>query len=557
VQQQQQQFGFCVFLLCALVANLGFANAKDEWVLLSRHEVNLSKDKAVIDLSKLKDNFRRLRVIGRRGKITVSKMTISFSGGGQKHQEKRFILSAGERTKVIELSKNGRRLEKFEIFYRAQPKSKLKTVIEIWGVKGVEPNGRVATGWCWDARLQRHAPCKIATQKPSSSSEYIPKRKSLRSRGMRRLRRQFASKSVSWNVCESKNICTPVRIFFGTDREKRQGKTRVIFTADRAGKLQLGRAIVTVPKAADRKRGEIPRPTWWERVVLRVPLAGDPAKHFTILKDGFKLFANADDFIVEVREHIKDAGDYKDHAFVFVHGYNVKFDAALYRAAQIAYDLGYDVRGQHIPFGSAFLYSWPSGGETFDYASDLESARLTVEHLKAFIDLVASRSGAKQIHLIAHSMGNVPLMNALAEFAQEPKHAGAKINQVVLAAPDMDLKEFEKLARAITPVAKSVTLYASSKDVAMKASRKVHRDKPRAGDVGDTGPLIVDQVYSIDISALSTEIFAVGHSEYADKKELISDMNRLFVKQEQPPHKRNNNFQRKFRGKTEYWKYAQ
>ena len=38
---------------------------------------------------------------------------------------------------------------------------------------------------------------------------------------------------------------------------------------------------------------------------------------------------------------------------VFIHGYNNGFDYALFRTAQIAYDLKYD--------GAPFLYSWPSG----------------------------------------------------------------------------------------------------------------------------------------------------------------------------------------------------
>ena len=95
-------------------------------------------------------------------------------------------------------------------------------------------------------------------------------------------------------------------------------------------------------------------------------------------------------------------------------------------------------------------------------------------------------------------MGNVALMNALREFSRDPANAGVKINQVVLAAPDMDVREFERLSRAITPIAKNVTLYASSKDVAMMASRKVHRDQARAGDVTENGPVVVDKVYSID-----------------------------------------------------------
>lgn len=554
----RRRFASCIFLLGALVACTGLANAADRWVLLSRYEVDLSKDKASIDLSKANGEFVRLRVVGRRGRIEITRMVAKFAGGGEKLRNKAFSLSAGERTKVMELSENGRRLKSFEIFYRARPTSKRKMVVEIWGVEVMPPAGQLSTRSCWDEGLQRRVPCTSTTRGASRGPAGAQKRrKATRTRGLRLPDRKSLAAAASRNVCQTQNICTPVRIYFGTDRVQKQGGTRVIFTADRAGRLQLGRAIVTVPKAADRRRGEIPRPQWWERMFLNVPPEGDPAKHFTILADGFKLFADPDDFIAEVRAHMKDAGAYKDHAFVFVHGYNVSFDAALYRTAQIAYDLGQDVGGRHVPFGSAFLYSWPSGGETSDYAYDFESARFTIEYLKKFIELVAARTGAKEIHLIAHSMGNVALMNALEQLSREPRRTGARINQVVLAAPDMDVREFERLARAITPVAKSVTLYASSKDIAMMASRKVHRDQPRAGDVTDDGPVIVDHVYSIDISAISTEIFSIRHSDYADKQELLRDMNRMFVKEVQPPDRRNLNFLRHFRDGSTYWRYAE
>jgi hypothetical protein len=347
-------FAFCIFLLCTFDISHGFAQAKDDWVKLATHEFDLAKDKAVIDLSNVRGEYRRLRVIGRRGKIEISRMIVRFTGGGQKSRKKSFSLTAGERTRAIQLSRLGRKLETFEIFYKARPNTTQKTIIEIWGARIANPLGGVARGDCWDAGLQRNVPCK------SSNTTKTSGRKNKKTRGLERFRSQEIVESRSQNVCKTKNVCTPVRVFFGTEREKKKGKARIIFTANRADKLQLGRAIVTVPKVADRQRGEIPKPQWWERVFLRVLPEGDPAKHFTILNDGFKLFSNPQDFLAEVMAHRKDAGNYKDHAFVFVHGYNVPFDAALYRTAQIAYDLGQDVGGRHVPFGTAFLYGWPS-----------------------------------------------------------------------------------------------------------------------------------------------------------------------------------------------------
>ena len=351
------------------------------------------------------------------------------------------------------------------------------------------------------------------------------------------------------NICVTKNICTPVRVFFGTDRRRADTPQRVAYSGDRARQLQLGVAVVTVPKAIERKRGEINLPTWFERNVLRVPPEGDPAKHFTILRDGFTVYSSADAFLDAVAGHMRDTGEFKDHAIVFVHGYNTTFDHALYRTAQISYDLG---EGS-VPFGTAFLYSWPSGGGVRDYKYDSESARFTVDNLIAFLDLVVSKTNAKHVHLIAHSMGNDPLLNALDRLVI-PDAAKGRINQVVLAAPDVDSLEFERLASRILPKAKGVTLFASANDKAMQASRQVHRS-PRAGDVPSAGPVIVKDLDTIDVTSISTEVFSINHSAYADSKELINDVALLFRKGERPPHSRTPILVQLPRDKPAYWKY--
>ncbi|MDQ5850782.1 MAG: alpha/beta hydrolase, partial [Chloroflexota bacterium] len=45
--------------------------------------------------------------------------------------------------------------------------------------------------------------------------------------------------------------------------------------------------------------------------------------------------------------------------------------------------------------------------------ADRENAEFTVPHLKEFLAIIAAHSGAKIIHLIAHSMGNQALTGAL------------------------------------------------------------------------------------------------------------------------------------------------
>ena len=70
-----------------------------------------------------------------------------------------------------------------------------------------------------------------------------------------------------------------------------------------------------------------------------------------------------------------EAGDKKE-AVVFIHGFNVTYDAAAKRAAQLAYDMNYG--------GVPVLYSWPSAGKTRHYIGDTAVVRLSGAIWQAF-----------------------------------------------------------------------------------------------------------------------------------------------------------------------------
>ncbi|MEQ1695025.1 MAG: alpha/beta hydrolase, partial [Hyphomicrobiaceae bacterium] len=347
------------------------------------------------------------------------------------------------------------------------------------------------------------------------------------------------------NVCVDANVCTIVDVFFGTDRKQTEVPGRIGFGGDRAGKLQLGHAFVTVPKA-QRVKGAIPLPSLWDRWVRGVPPEGDPARHFTIPKNGVTVYATEADFLAAAKNHIAGAGDFKDHAFIFVHGFYVTFDNALYRTAQISYDLSPDGK----PFGTAFLYSWPSAGDATSYLYDQDSANFASLHLQNFIKTVVDKTGVKNVHIIAHSMGNVALIGALQELARTDSKT--KINQIILAAPDVDKQQFETIIQSVEKVAKGITLYASQGDNALALARKARRGLPRAGEtLVPPGPAVVTGVDTIDVSAINTDVWSWGHDTYADSRELLTDINTIFIKG-LPPAKRSPKL--KF-GLLKYWIY--
>ena len=334
-----------------------------------------------------------------------------------------------------------------------------------------------------------------------------------------------------------------VPVLFGTDRQEQPDPKRLQYNAERARRLELGRALVTVPKSHEVPNIERP----W---VVKIPYfdltiyeeTEDPDKHFTMQE--IKKLSEAD-FLALARERIAASNRYKDHALVFVHGYNTSFDHAIYRTAQIAYDLKFD--------GAVFLYSWPSGGAVASYTYDRESAQASEPYLRQFLDLVVKQSGASSVSIIAHSMGNQPLLDVL----KDMRVGGPQevvINEVILAAPDVDADNFANVAQRIEGIAKGVTLYAASNDRALIVSRNFWRN-PRAGDVPASGPLIVPGIETIDVTAASTDSFALNHSGYAENNDLLQDIGKLILSGLRPPDQRLPALQRTPSPKGDFWRY--
>lgn len=318
-----------------------------------------------------------------------------------------------------------------------------------------------------------------------------------------------------------------VPVFYGTDRVVEPNAKRLQYGTERGHKLQLGRALITVPDS--HKVPNIERPWVVELPYFKYKIyeeKEDPAKHFTMQEIAA---LTKEQMLAYVKERLSSSKTFKDHAFVFVHGFNTSFDAALYRTAQISYDLKFD--------GVPFVYSWPSGGKVASYTYDRGSAEQAEPHLAEFLNFVVKESGAKSISLIAHSMGNEILLRVL-ERMRPVVPEGVVISQVILAAPDVDRDKFSNIASQITSFAKGVTLYAASNDRALGYSARFWGGIPRAGDVPASGPLIVAGVDTIDVTALSTDSLSLNHSGYAENKTLLEDIALLLQTGERPPDKR-------------------
>ena len=173
--------------------------------------------------------------------------------------------------------------------------------------------------------------------------------------------------------------------------------------------------------------------------------------------------------------------------------------------------------------------------------------------MRAFLDLVIKQSGAKSVSIIAHSMGNQPLMDVLKDMRNAAPEVA--INEVILAAPDVDADNFANVAQRIEGIARGVTLYAAANDRALIVSRNFWQN-PRAGDVTASGPLIVPGIETIDVTAASTDSFALNHSGYAENNELLQDIGKLILSGLRPPDQRLPALKRMSSPKGDHWRYT-
>jgi esterase/lipase superfamily enzyme len=328
-----------------------------------------------------------------------------------------------------------------------------------------------------------------------------------------------------------------VRVFYGTNRAASGNLKPAQFYGAVRGELQYGYLDVTIPQIHQEADLET-QPRWVEYT-----FAADQAALRTryVLLDKVAPLAK-DEFVRALREQV-DGSRFKD-VFIFVHGFNNTFEDAARRTAQLAYDLDFD--------GTPMLYSWPSQGSATAYAVDEAAVGISGRRMTDFLETVVAQSGAQRIHLIAHSMGNVALIEALQNYLarRAPQNRQHIFGQIVFTAPDVDRDYFTDAVQALAGSADRVTLYASDNDYAIRSSQFLH-GAPRAGTGGDI-IIRLTGLDSIDMSAVPAD--ALGHSYFAANAGAIYDIFRLLWRGD-PPDQRCGMSNRKTGATLAVWRF--
>ncbi len=294
---------------------------------------------------------------------------------------------------------------------------------------------------------------------------------------------------------------TPVSLLVATTRAPAEDKA-VLFGGERGTGLKVDAVTVSIPPAANRKVGQVQWPK---------KLPPDPLKDFTTIS--VEPVTSAAD----TRSWIKRHSPEDRRVLVFVHGFNNRYEESVYRFAQIVHDSGTDV----VPV----VFTWPSRASIFDYNYDKESTNYSRDALEEMLTRLAKDSSVSDITVMAHSMGTWLAVEALRQMAIRNGHVLPKINNVILAAPDLDVDVFGRQYASLGKDKPKFTLFVSQDDRALSLSRRISGNVDRLGQIDPAAEPYRSELEKAGITVLDLTKLQSGdrlnHGKFAESPEVV------------------------------------
>jgi esterase/lipase superfamily enzyme len=302
-----------------------------------------------------------------------------------------------------------------------------------------------------------------------------------------------ASRGEFTDLPPDQAITSPTTIFVGTLREPGPEG----FTRGRADIASFLRYDVSIPP--EREAGTIDWPRRSERP--------DAQKHFLLMDE--TRFATERDFRAALAAAMGRRG--QTDAVVYVHGFNTTMAEGVYRVAQMHNDLKVPGVGLH--------FAWPSRGSPLGYVYDRESATFSRSGFEDLLTSVAD-AGAREIIVVAHSMGAAVTMETLRQMAiRGNSRALDRVAGVILIAPDLDVDVFRSQSRDMGGLPQPFVIFGSSRDRVLGLSALIAGDDGRLGRVTDLSRLADLDVIYLDTAAYNT---GAGHLNLGENPALLS-----------------------------------
>jgi esterase/lipase superfamily enzyme len=179
-------------------------------------------------------------------------------------------------------------------------------------------------------------------------------------------------------------------------------------------------------------------------------------------------------FVEQLRAQV-DASPQRS-ILVVIHGYRETFPGALRKTAFVGHVLDIDT--------PVVVFDWPGdqGSGLRGYRRAAAVARDSGATLARALQVLVDEIGADRVWVLANSLGaqvvadGFSVLYAMGEWADPDK----EIHHVVLTAPDVSHEEFDARFRdEIAALSERLTVYVSSNDRALMASRIINRGRRR------------------------------------------------------------------------------
>lgn len=276
----------------------------------------------------------------------------------------------------------------------------------------------------------------------------------------------------------------------------------VLYTGERGSDIELEEIVVSIPPDTNREIGEVQWPK---------KLPPDPTRDFATHS------VTAIEDVPAARAWFLRNQSESRRLLLFVHGFNNRYESAVYRLAQIAHDSRADA--------TPVLFTWPSRGSVFAYGYDKESTNYSRTALEQVLTAAAGEKQVAEVTVLAHSMGTWLTVEALRQMAIRNGGVPAKIENVILAAPDLDIDVFRQQLADMGPDRPKFTVFVSTDDRALKVSRRISGEIDRLGQIDINDPQYSALLESEGITMLDLTALRGGdrlnHSKYAGSPEVV------------------------------------
>lgn len=275
-----------------------------------------------------------------------------------------------------------------------------------------------------------------------------------------------------------------------------------MFTGERAGVLHFADIAISIPPAANREVGRVQ----WPRAT-----PGDPLREFVTRR--------ARD--VDGREFDRLLGAAAaangGRVLVFAHGFNQRFEDAVFGFAQFTADSGAPA--------APVLFTWPSRGNVLAYGYDRGSANYSRDAFERVLRRIVAHPAVRDVSVVAHSMGSWLTMETLRQIAIRDRRVPARVTNVMLAAPDLDVDDFRAQLARIGPARPRFTLFVSRDDRALAVSRLVWGSQARLGEVDPASDFVRTCLVRAGIEVVDVTATGAGdglrHGRFSDSPQVV------------------------------------